>query len=107
MVFGFSLLLNLNELYLILRQGNYYYIDFGRWFYCLDLIDSNLVFCIDSLALIASTLVLTLTSFALYFGIEYMYREAFINRLLYLLNMFATSVVFLFISYDYFLIMIS
>ena len=36
-----------------------------------------------------------------------MYREAFINRLLYLLNMFATSVVFLFISYDYFLIMIS
>ena len=106
-VFGLSLLLNLNELYLILRQGNYYYIDFGRWFYCLDLIDSNLVFCIDSLALIASTLVLTLTSFALYFGIEYMYREAFINRLLYLLNMFATSVVFLFISYDYFLIMIS
>lgn len=106
-VFGLSLLLNLNELYLLLRQGHYYYVDFGRWFYCLDLIDSNLVFCIDSLALIASTLVLTLTSFALYFGIEYMYREAFINRLLYLLNMFATSVVFLFVSYDYFLIMIS
>ena len=36
-----------------------------------------------------------------------MYREAFINRLLYLLNMFATSVVFLFVSYDYFLIMLS
>ena len=36
-----------------------------------------------------------------------MYREAFINRLLYLLNMFATSVVFLFFSYDYFLIMLS
>lgn len=107
MVFSLSLLLNVNELYLVLRQGHYYYVDFGRWFYCLDLIDSNLVFCIDSLALIASTLVLTLTSFALYFGIEYMYREAFINRLLYLLNMFATSVVFLFISYDYFLIMIS
>lgn len=48
-----------------------------------------------------------LTTFALYFGIEYMYREAFINRLLYLLNMFATSVVFLFFSYDYFLIMLS
>ena len=92
---------------MLIRQGNYYYIDFGRWFFCLDLIDSHLVFCIDSLALTASALVLTLTSFALYFGIEYMYREAFINRLLYLLNMFATSVVFLFFCYDYFLIMLS
>lgn len=36
-----------------------------------------------------------------------MYREAFINRLLYLLNMFATSVVLLFFCYDYFLIMLS
>ena len=36
-----------------------------------------------------------------------MYREAFINRLLYLLNLFATSVVFLFYSYDYFLILFS
>ena len=36
-----------------------------------------------------------------------MYREAFINRLLYLLNLFATSVVFLFFCYDYFLIMFS
>lgn len=105
--FTLSLLANLNELYIILRQGNYYYVDFGRWFYCLDLIDSHLVFCVDSLALTASALVLTLTSFALYFGIEYMYREAFINRLLYLLNMFATSVVFLFFCYDYFLIMLS
>ena len=106
-VFGLSLLCNLNELYLLVRQGNYYYVDFGRWFSCLDLIDSHLVFCVDSLALTASSLVLMLTTFALYFGIEYMYREAFINRLLYLLNMFATSVVFLFFSYDYFLIMLS
>lgn len=36
-----------------------------------------------------------------------MYREAFINRLLYLLNLFATSVVFLFFCYDYFLILFS
>lgn len=107
MVFGVSSLCNLNELYLLVRQGNYYYVDLGRWFYCLDLIDSHLVFCVDSLALTASALVLMLTSFALYFGIEYMYREAFINRLLYLLNMFATSVVFLFFCYDYFLIMLS
>ena len=45
--------------------------------------------------------------FALYFGVEYMYREAFINRLLYLLNLFATSVVFLFYCYDYFLLLFS
>ncbi len=106
-VFTASLICNLNELYMILRQGHYYYVDFGRWFFCLDLVDSHLVFCMDSLALTASALVLMLTSFALYFGIEYMYREAFINRLLYLLNMFATSVVFLFFCYDYFLIMLS
>lgn len=55
----------------------------------------------------SSCLVLTLTMFALYFGVEYMYREAFINRLLYLLNLFATSVVFLFFCYDYFLILFS
>jgi NADH:ubiquinone oxidoreductase subunit 5 (subunit L)/multisubunit Na+/H+ antiporter MnhA subunit len=101
------LVLNLGELYQLLLQGSYHYVDLGRWFYCLDLIDSHLVFCIDTLALTASALVLTLTMVALYFGVEYMYREAFINRLLYLLNMFATSVVFLFFCYDYFLIMLS
>ena len=106
-VFSTCLLLTLNELYLVLVNGNYYYVDFGRWFLCLDLIDSHLVFCIDSLALTAASLVLTLTMFALYFGVEYMYREAFINRLLYLLNLFATSVLFLFFSYDFFLIMLS
>lgn len=105
--FSFVLLLSLNELYLISLHGNYTFIDFGRWFFCLDLIDSHFVFCIDSLALIASSLVLTLTMFALYFGVEYMYREAFINRLLYLLNLFATSVVFLFYCYDFFLILFS
>ncbi len=98
-------MLSLNELYLILLSGHYYYFDLGRWFFCLDLIDSHLVFCVDSLALIATILVLTLTALALYFGVEYMYREAFINRLLYLLNLFATSVIFLFFCYDFFLIM--
>ena len=105
--FSFVLITSLNELYLILLHGNYTFVDFGRWFFCLDLIDSHLVFCIDSLALVSSILVLTLTMFALYFGVEYMYREAFINRLLYLLNLFATSVVFLFYCYDYFLILFS
>lgn len=95
------------EFYNILITGSYSFIDFGRWFFCLDLIDSHLVFCIDSLALICSVLVLLLTIFALYFGAEYMYREAFVNRLLYLLNLFSTSVVFLFYCYDFFLILFS
>lgn len=95
------------EMYSSLTLGLYSFIDFGRWFQCLELIDSHLVFCIDPLSLILSILVLLLTAFALYFGVEYMYREAFINRLLYLLNLFATSVVFLFYCYDYFLILFS
>ena len=105
LVFSTCLLLSINELYFILLNGTYFYIDFGRWFFCLDLIDSHLVFCVDTLALICAILVLTLTTLALYFGVEYMFREAFINRLLYLLNLFATSVIFLFFCYDYFLIM--
>lgn len=104
-VFFTVLLLSLNELYFIILTGTYSFVDFGRWFFCLDLIDSHLVFCLDILALVSSSLVLLLTTFALYFGVEYMYREAFINRLLYLLNLFATSVVFLFYCYDFFLIL--
>jgi len=104
-VFFTVLFLSLNELYFVMLTGTYSFVDFGRWFFCLDLIDSHLVFCLDILALVSSSLVLLLTSFALYFGVEYMYREAFINRLLYLLNLFATSVVFLFYCYDMFLIL--
>lgn len=105
--FTFVLIASLFELFRFLKSGAYAFVDFGRWFYCLDLVDSHLVFCIDGLALISASLVLTLTMFALHFGVEYMYREAFINRLLYLLNLFATSVVFLFFCYDYFLILFS
>lgn len=107
MSIGLALFYSLVELYHILISGSYSFIDFGRWFFCLDLIDSHLVFCIDSLSLVCSALVLILTAFALYFGVEYMYREAFINRLLYLLNLFATSVIFLFFCYDFFLILFS
>ena len=103
--FTFVILCSIIELYTVLLNGTYAYMDLGRWFFCLDLIDSHLVFCIDPLALVASILVMLLTVFALYFGVEYMYREAFINRLLYLLNLFATSVVFLFYCYDFFLIL--
>jgi NADH-quinone oxidoreductase subunit L len=107
LTFTYVLVISIREVYTVLLTGSYSFVDFGRWFYCLDLLDSHLVFCIDPLALVASILVLLLTLFALYFGVEYMYREAFINRLLYLLNLFSTSVVFLFYCYDYFLILFS
>ena len=102
----FCVFLLFRELLCFLTSGTYVYVDYGRWFFCLDLIDSHLIFCIDTLALSCSLLVLILTILALYFGVEYMYREAFINRLLYLLFMFATSVVFLFFCYDFFLIIL-
>ena len=107
LTFSTCLLVAIHELYAMFVNGNYYYVDFGRWFFCLDIIDSHLVFCVDSLALVSATLVLTLTMFAIYFGVEYMYREAFINRLLYLLNLFATSVIFLFFAYDFFLVLLA
>jgi NADH:ubiquinone oxidoreductase subunit 5 (subunit L)/multisubunit Na+/H+ antiporter MnhA subunit len=107
-VFSLVLTTSVFELYYSLRQGYAcIYIDMGRWFYCLDMIDSHLNFCTDNLALMSASLVSVLTMFALYFGVEYMYREAFINRLLYLLNLFSTSVVFLFFCYDFFLILFS
>ena len=96
----------LNELYGILLSGSYFFIDFGRFFFFLDQIDSHLAFCVDTLALVCAILVVVLTNLALYFGVEYMSREAFINRLLYLLNFFAASVVFLFFCYDFFLIIL-
>jgi NADH-quinone oxidoreductase subunit L len=103
-VFSLAICSNFYELYNIAINGNYFYFDFGRFFFCLDLIDSHLIFCVDTLALLCSLLVLILTALALYFGIEYMFRDAFINRLLYLLNLFATSVISLFFCYDFFLI---
>lgn len=52
-------------------------------------------------------LVSLLTPLALIFGSEYMYRDFQIYKLLLLLNFFAVSVIFLFFSYDFFLIMLS
>lgn len=103
------LLLNCVTVYTIAAQliyGQYIYIDFGSWFVCLNLIDSHLAFCSDILSNCASLLVLFLTPLALYFGVEYMFREAFANRLLYLLNLFAASVILLFYAYDFFLILL-
>jgi len=89
-----------------LSFGNYYFFDAGRIFYIYDFFDMNFIFISDSLSTTTSLLVLTLTLFAQFFGVEYMYREAFIMRLLYLLIFFATSVVFLFYVYDFFLVLV-
>lgn len=86
--------------------GSYYYVDFGRWFSSSEVIDLHLAFCFDNLALILSVVVLLLTSLAQLFGVEYMFREAFAARLVYLLNMFATSVILLFVVYDFFLVLV-
>jgi len=64
------------------------------------------MFCFDNLAVVLSMVVLFLTSLAQVFGVEYMAREAFISRLVYLLNLFATSVILLFVVYDFFLILV-
>lgn len=102
--FGFYIFYLIN---FFLKTGSFFFFDFGRWFFCLDLIDVHLLFCFDFLALLSIMLVLLLTQLALYFGTEYMFREIFLNRLLYLLNCFAVSVIFLFICYDFCLILIS
>lgn len=106
-VFFLSLVISLADLYNLLVNGTYYYFDGGVFLNITLSIDSCLLFCVDSLALVCTLLVLFLTVFALYFGVEYMNREAHINRLLYLLILFATSVISLFFSYDYFLVMFS
>jgi len=99
--FGFIYILMTQQLYSV-----YFFLDFGRFFFIYDLLDTHLIFIFDTLSLVTGLLVLLLTLFAQYFGIEYMYREAFILRLIYLLNFFATSVIFLFFVYDFFLILI-
>jgi len=101
-----TLFLTTLTLYFQLTDGSFIFFDFGRWFFLLDLIDSHLIFICDNLSLISMILVLFLALFANYFGSEYMYREAFINRLLYLLYMFVTSVIILFTVYDFFLVLI-
>ena len=106
-MFLFLIFVIINFLSLFLYEGSYVIIDFGRWFFCLNILDSHLIFCIDFLALISALLVSILTPLALYFGSEYMYRDAFSNRLLYLLNFFAASVIFLFFCYDFFLILVA
>lgn len=102
----FTLFLFTISLFLQHYYSVYWFLDLGRVFFFYDLIDSNILLLSDNLSLTTGVLVLFLTLFAQYFGVEYMYREAFIIRLVYLLNFFSTSVLFLFFVYDFFLILI-
>jgi NADH:ubiquinone oxidoreductase subunit 5 (subunit L)/multisubunit Na+/H+ antiporter MnhA subunit len=102
-----SLLNFIFMLYFNLSTGSYVFIDLGHIFFSLDCINSNFILIFDNLTLLLSIIVSILTIVALFFGIEYMARELFINRLIYLLNLFATSVIFLFCVYDFFLILVA
>jgi len=102
----FTIFLFIISLFLQHYYSVYWFLDLGRVFFFYDLIDSNILLLSDNLSITTGILVLFLTLFAQYFGVEYMYREAFIIRLVYLLNFFSTSVLFLFFVYDFFLILI-
>ena len=90
-IFSLALAASFADLYNILLNGNYYYFDGGVFLNINTSVDSCLLFCVDTLAIICTQLVLFLTMFALYFGVEYMNREAHINRLLYLLILFCKN----------------
>ena len=110
-VFSFFFLLLSLLLFLILyfnfiTSSSSLFVDFGRLLYSYDFFELGVSFAADHLSLITSILVIMLTIFAQFFGIEYMGGEAFITRLLYLLLLFATSVIFLFFVHDFFLVLI-
>lgn len=102
-----SIILLIIEVLSNIYFNSYFFIDLGYFIYIKDIIESKFLFCIDPLGASTSALVILLTMFAQFFGVEYMAREAFLDRLLILLNMFASSVVMLFLSYDFLLILIS
>ena len=90
-----------------ISTGSFVVVDLGRWVIVNNLIDVNFLFCFDNLTLVLSLMVAFLTMLAQFFGVEYMAREAFINRLVYLLNLFASSVILLFCVYDFILVVVA
>lgn len=95
-----------HELVRAYTTNKYTVVNYGRICNIGDSVEFNLIFLADELTLILSLVVMILTALALTFGVEYMTREAFITRVLYLLMCFATSVVCLFTVYDLFLVVI-
>lgn len=106
-VFIVAIANNIALIYLNTSTGSFIFVDLGQWFFSIDILSSNIILCFDNLSLLVSTVVLVLAVIAHIFGIEYMAREIFIARLIYLLNLFSTSVLFLFSVYDFFLVLIA
>lgn len=102
----FLIFLIIWQLFILLKFNCFFFLDIGQWFFIFDILDSNIIFIFDILSLLSTFLIIFLSIFAQFFGLEYMYREAYISRLLYLLNLFSTSVVFLFFIFDFFFILI-
>lgn len=101
-----SLFLTILEFFCNMSLNIYHYLDLGTFVIIDGLIESKFLFTFDLLSYICSFLVILLTILAQLFGIEYMYREAFITRLSYLLNMFSSAVIIIFSIYDLLLLFI-
>ena len=100
------LLLTVLEFFCNMSLNIYHHLDLGTFVIIDGLIESKFLFTFDMLSYICSFLVILLTILAQLFGIEYMYREAFITRLSYLLNMFSSAVIIIFSIYDLLLLFI-
>ena len=89
------------------KENSFLFLDFGYWLLIDDIVDSHILLVYDPLSIIFSLLVLVLAVFVQFFSLEYMYRDAYLTRLLYLLQFFIFSVLFLFLVFDFFFILIA
>ena len=83
------------------------FLDYGYWFRLSDFYEAHICIIYDNLSITLTGLVILLTLLIQYFSLEYMYREAFCTRLLYLIQFFAFSVILLFLVYDYFILLLA
>ena len=89
------------------KESSIFFLDFGYWLLIDEIIDSHILLIYDPLSVIFSLLVLILAVFVQFFSLEYMYRDAYLTRLLYLLQFFIFSVLLLFLVFDFFFILIA
>ena len=97
---------NISWLYTVLSTNSVYFISWGQFYLFNNIINSNFLFCFDTLSSVSSILVGSLAFITFIFSVEYMYREYQLNQLFYLLFFFITSILYLFIVYDLILILI-
>lgn len=91
----------------VIKSDSIIYFDGGIFYFFLDFIEIHLICVFDVLSITMTLLVLIIFLLVQFFSIEYMYREAFLSRLMYLLNFFVLSVIILFIVYDYLLLLLA